>query len=60
MLEIAEKQKADIVTVNYMRMYPNEGKAVRPFSHYTSNMAIERSFEKSNTTLWNKLLKLRT
>ena len=57
MLEIAEKQNVDIVTGNYMRMYPNEGKAVRPFSHYTSNTAIERCFEKSNTTLWNKLFR---
>lgn len=55
MLDIAEKENVDIVTGNYMRMYPNEGKAVRPFSHYTSKTAIERCFEKSNTTLWNKL-----
>lgn len=55
MLEVAEKQNVDIVTGNYMRMYPNERKEVRPFSHYTSKTAIERCFEKSNTTLWNKL-----
>ena len=55
MLEIAEKENVDIVTGNYMRMYPNERNAVRPFSQYTSNTAIERCFEKSNTTLWNKL-----
>ena len=55
MLEIAETQNVDIVTGNYMRMYPNERGAVRPFSHYSSKTAIERCFEKSNTTLWNKL-----
>lgn len=46
MLEVAEKQNVDIVTGNYMRMYPNERKEVRPFSHYTSKTAIERCFEK--------------
>lgn len=57
MLEVAEKQNADIVTGNYMRMYPKERQAIRPFSHYTSRTAVDRCFEKSNTTLWNKLFR---
>lgn len=57
LLRIAAEEKADIVTGNYSRMYPNENSAVRPFSHYSSQTGIERCFESGNTTLWNKIFR---
>ncbi len=57
MLRIAMEKKADIVTGNYSRMYPNENGAIRPFSHYSSPTGIERCFESGNTTLWNKIFR---
>lgn len=57
LLRIAQKTDADLVTGNYSRMYPNEKKAVRPFSHYEAPTGKERCFESGNTTLWNKIFR---
>lgn len=54
-LRVAWEEKADIVTGNYSRLYPNEHNAVRPFSHYSAPTGLERCFESGNTMLWNKI-----
>ena len=55
LLQVAQRENADLVVGNYARQYPNDGNAIRQFSHYQAPTAIERCFEAGNLTLWNKI-----
>lgn len=55
LLDVARSGNEDLVTGNYSRMYPDEGNAIRQFSHYRARTGRARCFESGNTMLWNKL-----
>lgn len=55
--ETTVKNDADVVTGNYMRRYPNQNNAIRPYTHYTGRTGLERCFEANNLALWNKIYK---